>query len=130
MKQKTATTEQKNELAFKKKALEVTFSQIDKEYGKGAVMLLGESPNPQIDVVPTGSLLLDQAIGVGGLPKGRAPGSFGEGDRCGHQGGRDKLERSVSECLELELFAVRLHWVFTCCVAIAVSAAIKIAICT
>ena len=77
MKQKAATTEQKNELAFKKKALEVTFSQIDKEYGKGAVMLLGESPNPQIDVVPTGSLLLDQAIGVGGLPKGRIVEVYG-----------------------------------------------------
>jgi len=72
MKQKaTKTVEQKTELAFKKKALEVTFSQIEKEYGKGAVMLLGENSQPKIEAVSTGSLLLDDAIGVGGLPKGR-----------------------------------------------------------
>lgn len=71
MKSKLSKVEKKNEMAFKKKALEVTFSQIDKEYGKGAVMLLGDNPTTKVESISTGSLLLDQAIGVGGLPKGR-----------------------------------------------------------
>ncbi|MCX5921985.1 MAG: recombinase RecA [Candidatus Dependentiae bacterium] len=57
--------------AAKKKALEVTFAQIDKQYGNGAIMLLGQNPNSNVEVISTGSLLIDQAIGVGGLPKGR-----------------------------------------------------------
>ena len=68
---KASTVEQKTEQSFKQKALEVTFSQIDKEYGKGAIMLLGDSPRVPIDSISTGSLLLDEAIGVKGLPKGR-----------------------------------------------------------
>ncbi len=62
---------QTQEQAFKKKALEVTFSQIDKHYGTGAVMLLGQATHTKIDTVSTGSILIDQAIGVGGLPRGR-----------------------------------------------------------
>lgn len=71
MKQTKASTVKKTEAAFKQKALEVTFSQIDKEYGKGAVMVLGDKPTTPIDSISTGSLLLDGAIGVNGLPKGR-----------------------------------------------------------
>lgn len=59
------------EQAFKKKALEVTFSQIDKQYGNGAVMLLGQNATTKIDAISTGSILIDQALGVGGLPVGR-----------------------------------------------------------
>ena len=55
----------------KKKALEVAFAQIDKQYGNGAIMLLGQSPNSHIEAISTGSILIDQAIGVGGLPCGR-----------------------------------------------------------
>lgn len=55
----------------KKKALEVTFAQIDKQYGAGSVMLLGQTPKQQVDAVSTSSLLLDHAIGVGGFPRGR-----------------------------------------------------------
>lgn len=55
----------------KKKVLEVTFSQIDKQYGKGAVMLLGQIADTDVKSVSTGSILIDQAIGVGGFPKGR-----------------------------------------------------------
>jgi len=62
---------------FKKKALEVTFAQIDKQYGNGAVMLLGQAANTKIDAISTGSILIDQAIGVGGLPKGRIVEIFG-----------------------------------------------------
>lgn len=66
-----------SELAFKKKALEVTFSQIDKQYGNGAVMMLGEAKNTNIEAVSTGSILVDTAIGVGGLPRGRIIEIFG-----------------------------------------------------
>ena len=56
----------------KLKALDVALTQIEKAYGKGAVMKLGDSgANMNIEVVPTGSLSLDIALGVGGLPKGR-----------------------------------------------------------
>lgn len=61
----------------KRKALEVTFAQIDKQYGNGAVMLLGQSAQQTIDVIPTGSILIDQAIGVGGFPVGRVIEIFG-----------------------------------------------------
>ncbi|PKN03858.1 recombinase RecA [Candidatus Dependentiae bacterium HGW-Dependentiae-1] len=61
----------------KKKALEVTFAQIDKQYGNGAVMLLGSTPNRHIEVISTGSILIDQAVGIGGLPKGRVVEIFG-----------------------------------------------------
>lgn len=57
--------------AFKQKALEVTFAQIDKQYGAGSVMLLGQTTSANISVISTGSLLIDDAIGVGGLPRGR-----------------------------------------------------------
>lgn len=61
----------------KKKALEATFSQIDKQYGSGAVMLLGDAPQTKIEVISTGSILIDRAIGIGGLPKGRVVEIFG-----------------------------------------------------
>ncbi len=75
---KTMTIEpQEQEQAFKKKALEVTFAQIDKQYGNGAVMLLGQSPHKGIEAISTGSILIDQAIGIGGLPAGRIVEIFG-----------------------------------------------------
>ncbi|WP_420433243.1 recombinase RecA [Hyphobacterium sp.] len=55
----------------KKKALDAALSQIDRAFGKGSVMKLGERPDMDIEAVPTGSLGLDIALGVGGLPKGR-----------------------------------------------------------
>jgi len=55
----------------KKKALETAMAQIDKQFGKGAVMKLGDNVNMNIDTIPTGSLGLDMALGVGGLPRGR-----------------------------------------------------------
>lgn len=63
--------------SFKQKALEVTFAQIDKQYGKGAVMLLGQSVNSQVKAISTGSILIDQALGIGGLPVGRIIEVFG-----------------------------------------------------
>jgi recombination protein RecA len=63
--------------SLKKKALEVTFAQIDKQYGNGAVMMLGQAGNTRIESISTGSLLIDEAIGIGGLPVGRVVEIFG-----------------------------------------------------
>ncbi len=61
----------------KKKALELTFAQIDKQYGVGSVMLLGQSPKQHVETISTGSLLLNHAIGVGGFPLGRVTEIYG-----------------------------------------------------
>lgn len=61
----------------KKKALEVALSQIERQFGKGSVMRLGESANLNIEVIPTGALGLDIALGVGGVPRGRVVEIFG-----------------------------------------------------
>lgn len=55
----------------KLKALEAARLQIDKQYGKGSLMKMGDAEKLKIDVIPSGSILLDEAIGVGGYPKGR-----------------------------------------------------------
>ena len=55
----------------KKKALQTALSQIEKNFGKGTVMRLGDRPEMSVDAIPTGSLALDAALGIGGVPKGR-----------------------------------------------------------
>jgi recombination protein RecA len=59
------------------KALEMALSQIDKQYGKGSIMKMGEKGTMAIEVVPTGALSLDLALGVGGLPRGRVIEIYG-----------------------------------------------------
>lgn len=61
----------------KLKALQLTLDKIEKTYGKGTVMKLGDEAVEKIDVIPTGSLTLDIALGVGGLPKGRVIEIYG-----------------------------------------------------
>lgn len=62
----------------KKKALDAALAQIEKQYGKGSVMKLGDSSaNMNIEVIPTGSLSLDIALGLGGVPRGRIIEVFG-----------------------------------------------------
>ena len=61
----------------KKKALETALHQIEKNYGKGAVMRLGDKPEMNVDAIPTGSLALDAALGIGGLPRGRIVEIYG-----------------------------------------------------
>ena len=64
-------------LQEKQRALEMTLSSIEKEFGKGTVMKLGEKTAMQVDTVPTGCLDLDMALGVGGIPRGRIIEVFG-----------------------------------------------------
>ena len=61
----------------KQKALETALSQIEKQFGKGAVMRLGQNAAMKVDAIPTGSLSLDIALGIGGLPKGRITEIYG-----------------------------------------------------
>lgn len=55
----------------KKKALDLALSHIEKQYGSGAVMRLGEKPEANVEAIPTGALSLDIALGIGGIPRGR-----------------------------------------------------------
>ncbi|MFG1778322.1 recombinase RecA [Micromonospora sp. NPDC049051] len=61
----------------REKALDLALAQIDKQFGKGSVMRLGERPVIQTSVIPTGSIALDVALGVGGLPRGRVVEIYG-----------------------------------------------------
>ena len=57
--------------ADREKALETALAQIDRQFGKGAIMRLGSEERAKVAVIPTGSIALDVALGVGGLPRGR-----------------------------------------------------------
>jgi recombination protein RecA len=61
----------------KKKALSAALGQIEKTFGKNAVMRMGDCPRTKIDVIPTGSISLDEALGIGGLPRGRIVEIYG-----------------------------------------------------
>ena len=61
----------------KKKALQTALAQIDKNFGKGTVMRLGDRPEMNVEAIPTGSLALDVALGIGGVPKGRIVEIYG-----------------------------------------------------
>src|ERR1700744_1001631 len=61
----------------REKALETAISQIEKQFGKGSVMKMGENLSMQIEAIPTGALALDIALGIGGLPRGRVVEIFG-----------------------------------------------------
>ncbi|MSS77228.1 recombinase RecA [Anaerococcus sp. AGMB00486] len=61
----------------KEKALSQAFKNIEKKYGKGAIMKMGEAPKIDVSVIPTGAINLDMALGVGGLPRGRVVEIFG-----------------------------------------------------
>src|SRR5438067_13378348 len=66
----TATTE-------REKAIEHALNQIERRFGKGAIMKLGEAAKVHVEVIPTGSIALDLALGVGGIPRGRVTEIYG-----------------------------------------------------
>ena len=61
----------------REKALEIALAQIEKQCGKGSVMRLGEEGRAPVEVIPTGSIALDVALGIGGLPRGRVIEVYG-----------------------------------------------------
>jgi len=63
--------------AEKMKALETAIGQIERQFGKGSLMRMGEQPKVRVNVIPTGSLTLDAALGVGGIPRGRVIEIYG-----------------------------------------------------
>lgn len=63
--------------AAKLKALQATMDKIEKDFGKGAIMKLGDRPDTEVSVIPSGSIALDHALGVGGYPRGRVIEIFG-----------------------------------------------------
>ena len=71
MAQKKTVYEAPTPASDKKKALQTALAQIDKNFGKGTVMRLGDRPEMNVEAIPTGSLALDAALGIGGVPKGR-----------------------------------------------------------
>ena len=68
---KKAVVESAAPAADKKKALETAMAQIEKAYGKGSIMRLGDNADIVVEAIPTGSLSLDLALGIGGVPRGR-----------------------------------------------------------
>ena len=64
-------------MSEKLKALDMALHQIEKQFGKGSIMRLGETNTTDIQIIPTGSLALDLALGVGGVPRGRVIEIFG-----------------------------------------------------
>ncbi|MBU1887808.1 MAG: recombinase RecA [Candidatus Omnitrophica bacterium] len=74
----------------KEKALNMAFTQIEKQFGKGSIMRLGQETNFDVDVIPTGALSLNLALGVGGVPRGRVVEIFGP-----EAGGKTTLTLSI-----------------------------------
>jgi recombination protein RecA len=75
MSTKTASSQPVNDA--KKRALEAAISQLDKQFGKGAIMRMGDRAIEPVETISTGSLLLDTALGIGGLPRGRVVEIYG-----------------------------------------------------
>ena len=61
----------------REKALETALVQIERQFGKGSVMRLGDEARAPVEVIPTGSIALDVALGIGGLPRGRVVEIYG-----------------------------------------------------
>lgn len=74
---KKSTTKAAAELSSKQRALETALSNIEKQFGKGAVMKLGQNSILNVEAIPTGSLSLDLALGIGGVPRGRIVEVYG-----------------------------------------------------
>ncbi len=76
-------------MSEREKAIDLALAQIERRFGKGAIMKLGEAAKVQVEVIPTGSIALDLALGVGGIPRGRiteiyGPESSGKTTLCQH----------------------------------------------
>ncbi len=76
-KSKKAADSAATDRSERQKALEAALAQIEKQYGKGSVMRLGENIKMNVDAIPTGSMALDAALGIGGLPRGRIVEIYG-----------------------------------------------------
>ena len=73
----TELKEESKVAAAQRKNLELAIQQIAKDFGDGAIMRLGESTQMDVESIPTGNILIDRALGVGGFPRGRIVEVFG-----------------------------------------------------
>jgi recombination protein RecA len=116
----------------RKKALESALSQIDKQFGKGSAMKYGDRPQLDIEVIPSGSLALDVALGVGGYPRGRiieiyGPESSGKttltlhaiaeaqraGLSCAFVDAEHAFDPAYAKNLHINLFNHPSNWLYT-----------------
>src|SRR5437763_6287358 len=91
----------------KQKALDIALSNIEKQFGKGAIMRLGQSTKLNVDAIPTGSCALDLALGVGGVPRGRiteiyGPESSGKTTLCYHISAEAQKMGGIAAFLDTE----------------------------
>src|SRR5688572_28245611 len=91
----------------KERALDAALSQIKKQFGDGALMRLGEATHLAVDSIPTGSLALDIALGVGGVPRGRVteiygPESAGKTTLCQHIVAEAQRKGGVCAYIDME----------------------------
>lgn len=89
MTQNTSTKEAEKVKSGKEQALKVAMDQIEKSFGKGSIMKMGDKTTEKVSVIPTGSIALDMALGIGGIPRGRiveifGPESSGKTTLCQH----------------------------------------------
>ena len=97
MAQNTGADQAKHELDPRRKAaLDTALAQVEKSFGKGSAMRLGDRPEQNVEVIPTGSLALDMALGIGGLPKGRIVEVYGEREQSPEQRLHDKDKRRAA----------------------------------
>lgn len=75
--QKNSVDTKQNQEKQRKAALDTALAQVEKQFGKGSAMRLGDKPVQHVEVIPTGSLALDMALGIGGLPRGRIVEVYG-----------------------------------------------------
>ena len=93
----------------KNKALETALTQIEKQFGKGAVMRLGENKHMNIEHISTGSLSLDIALGIGGLPRGRIVEIYGPESRVKQHFLSTALQRDRKTAAMLHLLMLSMH---------------------
>ncbi|MGD9144760.1 MAG: recombinase RecA, partial [Anaerolineae bacterium] len=91
----------------KAKALETTLSTIQKRYGEGAIMRLGQASHLEVESIPTGSLALDLALGIGGVPRGRVteiygPEGSGKTTVCQHIVAEAQRQGGVAAFIDME----------------------------
>ena len=72
------TPEQEKLAAARQRNLDLALSQIQKDFGENAIMRLGDNAKMEVDVIPTGNLVIDRALGVGGLARGRIVEIYGQ----------------------------------------------------
>jgi recombination protein RecA len=72
-----ATRKERRSMTERTRAIDLAITQIERQFGKGSIMKLGETHNMQVEAIPTGSIALDLALGIGGLPRGRVTEIYG-----------------------------------------------------